>query len=349
MHAAAGLGSLRQMELGLTTFAEINDPSTSPGERLRQVVEEARLADELGLDVYGVGEHHRPDMAVSAPEIVLATIAGVTKRIKLSSAVTVLSSADPVRVYQSFVTLDLLSGGRAELMAGRGSFTESFPLFGYSLNDYDELFAEKLDLLLALRDDEPVTWSGKFRPPLENAMVYPRPEGHPLPIWIAVGGTPNSVVRAGTLGLPMALAIIGGQPAAFAPHVDLYRRALEYGQQDLDTPLAVHSHGYVFDDEQAARAEFLPAYRRTFAKIGRERGWPPMSDAAVEALIAPSGALFFGRPEAVADKIVALHDLLNIDRFEMHVAHVDHSKTMRSIELFATEVTPLVRERLATP
>ena len=339
---------MRIMELGLTTFAEINDSTVSPGQRLRQVVEEAKLADELGLDVYGVGEHHRADMAASAPEIVLALIAGATRDITLSSAVTVLSSADPVRVYQNFATLDLLSGGRAELMAGRGSFTESFPLFGYSLNDYDELFAEKLDLLLALREDKPVTWSGKFRPPLDNATVYPRPEGRPLPIWIAVGGTPNSVVRAGTLGLPMALAIIGGQPAAFAPHVDLYRRALEYGGHDPATPLAVHSHGYVFDDERAARAEFLPAYRRTFAKIGRERGWPPMSDAAVEALIEPSGALFFGRPETVADKIVALHELLHIDRFEMHVSHVDHAKTMRSIELFGSEVAPLVRKRLTT-
>jgi probable LLM family oxidoreductase len=337
------------MELGLTTFAEINDPSTSPGQRLRQVVEEAKLADELGLDVYGVGEHHRPDMAASAPEVVLAVIAGQTERIKLSSAVTVLSSADPVRVFQNFVTLDLLSGGRAELMVGRGSFTESFPLFGYSLNDYDELFTEKLDLLLELREDKPVSWSGKFRQPLENAVVYPRQEDHRLPIWVAVGGTPNSVVRAGALGLPMALAIIGGQFAAFAPHVDLYRRALDYGQRDPATPLAVHSHGYVFEDEHAARGEFLPAYRRTFAKIGRERGWPPMSDAAVEALIAPGGALFFGQPETVADEIIALHQLLRIDRFEMHVAHVDHAKTMRSIQLFGTEVAPLVRERLAIP
>ena len=334
------------MELGLTTFAEITDPSVSPGERLRQVVEEARLADELGLEVYAIGEHHRPDMAASAPEIVLATIAGGTKTIKLSSAVIVLSSADPVRVFQNFVTLDLLSNGRAELMVGRGSFTESFPLFGYSLSDYDELFAEKLDLLLALRDGQSVTWHGKFRPPLDDAMVYPRQEGRPLPIWIAVGGTPNSVVRAGTLGLPMALAIIGGRLAAFTPLVELYRKALEYSEHDPGTPLAVHSHGYVFTDDRAARAEFLPAYRQTFAKIGRERGWPPMSDEAVEELIAPEGALFFGNPETVAAKIIRLHELMQIDRFEMHVAHVDHALTMRSIELFGTEVAPLVREEL---
>jgi len=335
------------MELGLTTFAEVTDPKVSPGERLRQVVEEAKLADELGLEVYAIGEHHRPDMAASAPEIVLATIAGCTKTIKLSSAVIVLSSADPVRVFQNFVTLDLVSNGRAELMVGRGSFTESFPLFGYSLSDYDELFAEKLDLLLALRDQRPVTWHGKFRPPLDDATIYPRQEGHPLPIWVAVGGTPNSVVRAGTLGLPMALAIIGGRLAAFTPLAELYRKALEYGEHDPGTPLAVHSHGYVFTDDSAARAEFLPAYRQTFAKIGRERGWPPMSDEAVEELIAPEGALFFGNPETVAAKIIRLHQLMQIDRFEMHVAHVDHAKTMRSIELFGTEVASLVREELA--
>src|SRR4051795_3710370 len=255
------------MEFGLTTFAEINDPGTSPGQRLREVVAEARLADELGLEVYGVGEHHRPDMAASAPEIVLAAIAGATERIHLSSAVTVLSSADPVRAFQNFATLDLVSGGRAELMAGRGSFTESFPLFGYSLGDYDELFAEKLDLLLALREDAPTTWSGRFRAPLQDVVVHPRPE-RPLPVWLAVGGTPESVVRAGTLGLPMALAIIGGQWASFAPHAELYRRALEYGEADPATPLAVHSHGYVCLDEAAGRAEFLPRYRATFDHLG---------------------------------------------------------------------------------
>jgi probable LLM family oxidoreductase len=334
------------MELGITTFAEITDPGVSPGERLRQVVAEARLADELRLEVYGIGEHHRPDMAASAPEIVLATIAGCTKTIKLSSAVIVLSSADPVRVFQNFVTLDLVSSGRAELMVGRGSFTESFPLFGYSLADYDELFVEKLDLLLKLREGEQVTWRGKFRTPLDNIQVYPRQEGHPLPIWVAVGGTPNSVIRAGTLGLPMALAIIGGRPAAFTPLVELYRKALEYANHDPGTPLAVHSHGYVSSDERAARAEFLPPYRQTFAKIGRERGWSAMSDAAVEDLIGPEGALFFGRPETVAEKIIRLHGLMHIDRFELHVSHVDHARSMRSIELFGTEVAPLVRDEV---
>ena len=335
------------MEFGLTTFAEIDDPAVSPGERLRQVVEEAVLADQLGLDVYGIGEHHRPDMAASAPEVVLATIAGRTQDIHLSSAVTVLSSADPVRAFQNFATLDLLSSGRAELMAGRGSFTESFPLFGYSLGDYDELFAEKLDLLLALREEGPTTGSGRFRAPLDGVVVPPRPEGRPLPVWVAVGGTPSSIVRAGTLGLPLALAVIGGQPAAFAPHADLYRRALEHGGHPVSTPLAVHAHGYVATDEGTARADFLPRYKATFDKLGRERGWAPMSRAQIEGLIGAEGALFFGHPERVADKIVALHGLLGVDRFEMHVSHVDHARTMRSIELFATEVAPLVRERLA--
>ena len=334
------------MEFGLTTFAEINDAGTSPGQRLRQVVEEAKLADQLGLDVYGIGEHHRPDMAASAPEIVLATIAGATEQIHLSSAVTVLSSADPVRTFQNFATLDLVSGGRAELMAGRGSFTESFPLFGYSLGDYDALFAEKLELLLALREEGPVTWSGQFRAPLQDVVVHPRPERR-LPVWVAVGGTPNSVIRAGTLGLPMALAIIGGQPSAFAPFADLYRRALDHGGHPRTTPLAVHAHGYVATDEQTARRDFLPSYKATFDKLGRERGWAPMSPAQIEGLIGADGALFFGHPERVADKIVAVHRLLGIDRFEMHVSHVDHARTMRSIELFGTEVAPLVRERLA--
>jgi probable LLM family oxidoreductase len=334
------------MELGITTFAEVTEAGVSPGERLRQVVEEAVLAEQVGLSVYGVGEHHRPDMAASAPAVVLATIAGRTEHIRLSSAVTVLSSADPVRVFQDFVTLDLLSSGRAELMAGRGSFTESFPLFGHSLGDYDALFAEKLELLLALREGGPTTWSGQFRAPLDGIEVHPRPEGR-LPVWLAVGGTPESVVRAGTLGLPMALAIIGGQWASFAPHADLYRRALEYGQADPATPLAVHSHGYVCLDEKAGREEFLPAYRATFDGIGRERGWPAMSEAAVEAVLAPEGALFFGHPERVADKVVALSRTLGLQRFELHAAHVGHAATMRSIELFGTRVAPLVAERLA--
>ena len=289
-----------------------------------------------------------PDMAASAPEIILAAIAGATSRIKLSSAVTVLSSADPVRVFQNFVTLDLVSSGRAELMAGRGSFTESFPLFGYSLGDYDALFAEKLELLMALNADGAGHLVGPVPPAAggrRGAIRGPRVVRCRSGSRSAARPTRSS--GPARSGCRMALAIIGGQPSAFVPLADLYRRALEYGGHDPATPLAVHSHGYVFTDEAAARAEFLPAYRATFAKIGRERGWPPMSDAAVEALIEPQRRAVLRRPETVADKIVALQEQMRIDRFELHVSHVDHARTMRSIELFGTEVAPLVRERLA--
>ena len=334
------------MELGLTTFAEITDPSVSPGERLRQVVEEAKLADELGLEVYAIGEHHRPDMAASAPEIVLATIAGCTKTIKLSSAVIVLSSADPVRTFQNFVTLDLLSTGRAELMVGRGSFTESFPLFGYSLSDYDDLFAEKLDLLwpYAIASQSPGRGDSGHRWTVPRSIRARKVV--PLPIWVAVGGTPNSVVRAGALGLPMALAIIGGRLSAFARTSSSIARPWSTASMTPVRRSRCTATGMCSATKRAARSEFLPAYRRTFAKIGRERGWPPMSDAAVEDLVAPDGALFFGRPEAVAEKIIRLHQLMAIDRFELHVSHVDHALTMRSIELFGTEVAPLVRHEL---
>ena len=337
------------MELGLTTFAEINEPGLSPGERLRQVVEEAKLADQLGLDVYGIGEHHRADMAASAPEIVLAAIAGATKSIKLSSAVTVLSSADPVRVYQNFVTLDLVSGGRAELMAGRGSFTESFPLFGYSLSDYDELFTEKLDLLLRLRDDDPVSWSG----PVPGAAG----SGHRAPAGrgaaaadldrgrrhAAIGGPGRHLgSAAGARDHRRAAGVLRTAGRSLPPSPGVRRPRSRH-------PVGRAAHGYVFDDEDAARAEFLPAYRRTFAAIGRERGWPPMSDAAVEALVGPEGALFFGRPETVADKVIKLHEQMDIDRFELHTSHVGHDLTMRSIELFATKVGGIVRERTKAP
>ena len=251
------------MELGLVTFADVGT-AIGPEQRLRNLMEEFRLADELGLDVFGVGEHHRPDFAVSAPAVVLAAAAAQTERIRLASAVTVLSSDDPVRVFEAFATVDNLSGGRAEIWAGRGSFTESFPLFGYDLEDYDELFATKLDLLLRIRESERVTWSGRHRAPLENAGVYPRPVQDPLPVWIAVGGTPASVVRAGTLGLPLILAIIGGQPERFVPLIDLYRRAAaEAGHRDL--PVAINTHAFVGDDER----EFAPHYIRMMGRIGR--------------------------------------------------------------------------------
>jgi probable LLM family oxidoreductase len=284
------------MELGLYTFADVG-PEIDPARRLRNLMEEIELADQLGLDVFGVGEHHRPDYAVSAPAVVLAAAAERTKNIRLTSAVTVLSSDDPVRVFQDFATLDLLSGGRAEIMAGRGSFIESFPLFGYDLGDYDELFAEKLELLLRLRESERVTWSGRHRAPLEGADVYPRSVQDPLPVWIAVGGTPQSVVRAAVLGLPLAIAIIGGQPERFAPLATLYREAAsEAGHDPERLPISINSHTYVAENSQQASDEYFPTYSAMMNRIGRERGWPPMRRAQFEAGRSPRGALLVGSP-----------------------------------------------------
>jgi len=343
------------MQLGITTFAEVSaDPRTghapSAQERLREVVDEAVLADRLGLDVYAVGEHHRADFAVSAPAVVLAAIAARTERIRLSSAVTVLSSDDPVRVFQDFATLDLLSGGRAELMVGRGSFTESFPLFGQSLDDYDELFAEKLELLLALREHERVTWSGRHRPALHDAGVYPRPLQDPLPVSIAVGGTPMSFARAGYLGLPLSVAIIGGAPERFAPLVDLYRRAAaEAGHDAAALPVAVHYHGYLAGSADAAVREFLPAYTAAMDRIGRERGWPPMTAQQFEALRSPRGSLAVGTPDEVAAKVLLARDVLGVDRFLLHpsVGTLPHEGVLRTIELLATEVRERVEAGLA--
>ncbi|WP_458687798.1 LLM class flavin-dependent oxidoreductase [Nocardia tengchongensis] len=334
------------MELGLTTFAEThpvggNGPIPTAGERLRQVVEEAVATEAAGLDVYGVGEHHRKDFAASSPAVVLAAIASRTERIQLTSAVTVLSSADPVRAYQDFATLDGLSNGRAELMAGRGSFIESFPLFGYDLNDYDELFEEKLALLLQIREEEPVTWSGKFRAPLNNAMVYPRTENRPLPVWIAVGGSPESVVRAGLLGLPLAIAIIGGQPARFKPLVDLYHRALAEGGHEPQ-PIAVHAHGYIADTDKRAVEDFYDSYARAMSGIGRERGWGPMTRRQFDALRSQSGSLFVGTPDYVAEKIADVRDTLGLDRFMLHtsVGTLPHEQVLHSIELLGAKVAP---------
>ncbi|MQY30712.1 LLM class flavin-dependent oxidoreductase [Nocardia aurantia] len=335
------------MELGLTTFAErhaVSDrPAPNAGERLREVVAEAVAAEQAGLDVYGVGEHHREDFAVSAPAVVLAAIAGRTERIQLTSAVSVLSSDDPVRLYQQFATLDLLSSGRAELMAGRGSFVESFPLFGFDLGDYDALFEEKLALLLRLRADEPVTWSGQFRAPLQDAVVYPRTD-RPLPIWIAVGGSPESVARAGLLGLPLAIAIIGGQPARFRPLVDLYHRALEQGGHE-PRPIAVHAHGYVADTEEQAVADFYAPYAAAMSGLGRERGWAPMTPAQFDAMRGPDGSLFVGDPDRVAEKIADVRDTLGLDRFMLHpsVGTLPHEKVLRTIDLLGGKVAPLVR------
>jgi probable LLM family oxidoreductase len=345
------------MQIGIYTFAETTpDPRTgrtiSAAERLRDLLEEIELADQVGLDVFGVGEHHRPDFVVSAPAVVLGAAAVRTKQIRLTSAVTVLSSDDPVRVFQDFATVDLLSGGRAEIMAGRGSFIESFPLFGYDLDDYDELFAEKLELLLKLRDGERVTWSGEHRASLKDRGVYPRPLQDPLPVWIAVGGTPDSVVRAGTLGLPLALAIIGGTPERFVPLVDLYREAgARAGHDPSKLAVSINSHAYVADDSRQAADEFFPPYAEAMSRIGRERGWPPTTRAQFDALRAPRGALAIGSPQEVIDKILAQHELFHHQRFlaQLTVGTMPHRGVMRAIELLGTKVAPVVRRELAPP
>ena len=345
------------MELGIYTFAETT-PDVRTGrtvgaeERLRDLLEEIELADQVGLDVFGVGEHHRPDYAVSAPAVVLAAAAARTTRIRLTSAVTVLSSDDPVRVFQDFSTLDLLSGGRAEIMAGRGSFIESYPLFGQDLHDYDELFAEKLDLLLAVRAGERVTWSGsgRHRAPIEDRGVYPRPVQDPLPVWIAVGGTPQSVVRAGTLGLPLALAIIGGAPERFVPLVELYRESgRRAGHDPAALRVGINSHGFIADSTGAAVEAAWPPYLDVMGRIGRERGWPPPTRARFEAERSPRGALLVGSPQEVVDKILFEHELFGMDRMllQFSVGTMPHRELLRSIELFGTEVAPVVRQATA--
>jgi probable LLM family oxidoreductase len=336
---------LRAMELGVATFADLSS-GVSPEQRMRDLMEEVRLADELGLDVFAIGEHHRPDFLISSPATALAAAAVITKRIRLSSAVTVLSSDDPVRVFQAFAEVDLLSGGRAEIMAGRGSFIESFPLFGYDLDDYDALFAEKLDLLLAIRDGNPVTWSGRLRAPLANAGVWPRPVQDPLPVWVAVGGSPESVVRAGSLGLPLTLAIIGGQPERFVPLVDLYREAARAAGHDPEqTKVAINTHAFVGATSAEADAAFAAPYLAMMNRIGRERGWPPSGKAEYEALRSPRGAVAAGSPEEVAEKILFEHELFGNQRYvgQMSVGAVAHRDVLRSMELFGTEVAPVVR------
>src|SRR2546423_8885538 len=333
------------MDLGLVTCADLH-PGLSPAERMRDLLEEARLADELGLTVFAVGEHHRPDYLVSSPTTVLAAIAAQTTQIRLSSAVTVLSSDDPVRVFQQFAHVDMISGGRAEIMAGRGSFIESFPLFGYDLDDYDDLFAEKLQLLLELRDSTHVTWSGNHRPPLENAGVWPRPVQDPLPVWVAVGGSPQSVIRAGVLGLPLTLAIIGGETQRFAPLIDLYRPAVgEAGQGPAAAKVAINTHAFVAKTSPESGSAFASSYLQMMNRIGRERGWPPSGPSEYQALRSPRGALAVGSAEEVAEKILYEHELFANDRYiaQMSVGAVAHSDVMRSIELFGTEVAPLVR------
>jgi len=339
------------MQIGIYSFAEttpdaVTGQTVSSEQRLHDLLEEIELADQVGLDVYGVGEHHRPDFSVSAPAVVLAAAATRTKHIRLTSAVTVLSSDDPVRVFQDFATLDLISGGRAEIMAGRGSFIESFPLFGYDLSEYDELFAEKLDLLLKLRANEHVTWNGRHRAALDNLAVYPRPLQQPLPVWIAVGGTPQSVVRAGTLGLPLAIAIIGGEPERFVPLVELYRNAAARAGHDPATlALSINSHGFVADTSQQAADDAFPPYAVTMGRIGRERGWPPPTRARFDAERSPRGAMLVGSAQEVIDKLLFEYDLFRNDRFliQFSVGTMPHAKIMRSIELLGTEVAPVVR------
>lgn len=342
---------MQEFELGLDTFGDVtvdHAGTTLPqAQVIRDVVEEGVLADQLGVDFFGVGEHHRADFAVSAPDVVLAAIAGRTQRIKLNSAVTVLSTDDPVRVFQRFSTLDAVSNGRAEIILGRGSFTESYPLFGYRLEDYNLLFEEKLELFVKLLDEQPVTWSGETRPALKDQRVYPPTESGRLKAWVAVGGSPDSVVRAARYGLPLTLAIIGGKPSRFKPLVDLYRRALqEFGHSDR--PVAVHSPGYIADTDEQAREGVWPHFYSMMARIGRERGWPPMTRPQFDATAGPDGAYLVGSPDTVAQKIVRVTNELGLSRFDMKYSAgtLPHANLMRSIELYGTKVAPLVREEL---
>ena len=344
------------MQIGIDSFgAVISDPATglslSPVQRMQNLLEEIELADQVGLDVFGIGEHHRAEFLDSAPAVILSAAASRTKNIRLSSAVTVLSAADPVRVFQEFATLDLISQGRAEIVAGRGSFVDSFPLFGFRLEDYDALFSEKLDLLLRIREDTHVRWSGKYRAPLNGQAVFPRPLQNPLPIWVGVGGTPASFVRAGEFGLPLAVAIIGGEPRRFRHLIDLYRetgRRAGHGPEKLRVGL--HAIGFLGDTTQQAADDFYPGYAYSFTEIGKERGWPPTTRAQFDAVRGPTGALIIGDPERVAEKILyvnqALGGLTRIT-FQMGVSALPHHKMLRSIELLGTRVVPIIKKEFA--
>lgn len=340
------------MQLGLDSFVAVRpDPVTgvtpAPVERFQQLLEEIVLADQSGLDVFGIGEHHRHDFLDSSPAVILGAAAARTQNIRLASAVTVLSADDPVRVFQDFATIDLISHGRAEIVAGRGSFVEAYPLFGLDLEDYDSLFAEKLDLLLKIRAENPITWSGRHRAALNSQGVFPRPHQTELPIWLGVGGTPASFSRAGRLGLPLMVAIIGGEPHRFRPLIDLYRQAgAQAGHAPEKLRVGLHMLGYVADTDQQAADEFFPGYARAFTEIGRERGWPPVTRRHFDALLGPTGALLVGSPESVAAKIRSVDQALGgIDRlsFQMSVASLPHEKMLRAIELLGTRVRPLLR------
>jgi probable LLM family oxidoreductase len=345
------------MQIGLDSFAAtFSDPVTgatvSASQQLQDLIAEIEHADQVGLDVVGIGEHHRPEYLDSAPAIILAAAAARTKRIRLTSAVTVLSAADPVRVFQNFATLDLISGGRAEIVAGRGSFVESYPLFGLALQDYDSLFTEKLELLLNIRENINVNWSGKHRPALTGQGIYPRPLQNPLPVWVGVGGTPASFARAGALGLPLMVAIIGGEHRSFRPLIDLYREAgHRAGHAPEQLKVGIHSLGYVADTTEQAADDFFPGYARAFTEIGKERGWPPTTRRQFDAQRGPTGALILGSPESAAEKILRINeDLGGIDRltFQMSVASLSHAKLMRSIELIGTKVSPIVQRELTS-
>lgn len=341
------------MQIGIDSFAAAHTESSralSATERLGNLIEEIELADQVGLDVFGIGEHHRKEFLDSAPAVILAAAAARTNRIRLTSAVTVLSAADPVRIFQQFATLDLISNGRAEMVVGRGSSIEAFPLFGFSLDDYDALFAEKVELLLHIRDNEHVTWSGKYRPALTGQGVYPRPVQNPLPIWLGVGGTPQSFVRAGVLGLPLMVAIIGGETRRFRRFVDLYREAgARAGHSPDRLKVGVHSLGYVADTTQQAADEFFPGYARAFTDIGKERGWPPVSRAGFDAQRGPYGALVIGSPDEVVEKIVRHSEALGgVSRFtfQMNAASLPHAKLMRAIEMLGTRVAPVLQKEI---
>jgi probable LLM family oxidoreductase len=344
------------MQIGIDSFAaSISDPvsgrTLEPATRLRNLLEEIELADQAGLDVFGIGEHHRAEFLDSAPPIILAAAATRTKNIRLTSAVTVLSAADPVRVFQEFATLDLISQGRAEIVAGRGSFVEAYPLFGLNLEDYDSLFAEKLELLLKIRDNTHVHWSGKHRAPLSGQPIYPRPLQNPLPIWVGVGGTPASFVRAGTLGLPLMVAIIGGEPRRFRPLIDLYREAgRRAGHPSQRLTVGLHSIGFLADTTMQAADDFYPGYAHTFTEIGKERGWPPTTRAQFDVTRGPTGALLIGDAPTVVEKILYVNEVLGgLSRitFQMGVSTLPHEKMLRAIEILGTRVAPMVRHELA--
>ena len=343
------------MQIGVDSFgAVISDPATgltiSPVQRTDNLLDEIVLADQVGLDVFGIGEHHRTEFVDSAPSVILGAAATRTKNIRLTSAVTVLSAADPVRIFQEFATLDLISHGRAEIVAGRGSSIEAFPLFGFDLDDYDSLFSEKLNLLLQIRENTHVHWTGRHRPALTGQAVYPRPLQNPLPIWVGVGGTPESFVRAGTLGLPLMVAIIGGEPKRFRPLIDLYREAgRRAGHSDEKLIVGLHAIGFLGDTTQRAADDFYPGYAHTFTEIGKERGWPPATRAQFDALRGPTGALLIGDVETVAEKVLYVSEVLGgLSRitFQMGVSALPHEKMLRSIELLGTGVAPILREEL---